>query len=117
MDFFKVDFKDFLKECENYFISFPDLTAVKQLSDAVESQEAKNFTMIMNNIYKMENMTDEDGVVITISTPLGLESRITSNSDGTFNFSMTSAEDRWFRANKTFGDDILGKINFKYNNM
>jgi N-formylglutamate amidohydrolase len=84
-----------------------------ELQDALSSADAIAFTLKMNQLYKEQGITDDYGDPLTIQHPENLSAKVTWNSDGTSGtIKFTEAEERWLRANKLYGDDILGKLGF-----
>ena len=117
-DFSKSDsFLKFFKECESAISITLSEFAMQSLIEAVKSAEAAAFTIKMNELYKVQNTKDDNGNIKKISTPADLGSRMEPEGENTWSFIMSLEEDRWFRANQLFGDDILGKLGFKYTNI
>ena len=113
-DFFDFSIEDFLEDYEQelMFIMAPEIA--EALAKAVSSAEAQAFTKKMNEQYEDNNDLNEDGSPKRIETPVDLMNRMAPNNDGTVRFVMSQEEDMWFKANKLFGDDILGKLGFEY---
>jgi hypothetical protein len=90
---------------------------IEALSQKLQSSEALEFTQRMNKYFAKEDLKDEDGNPIRIQHPHGFASRISWDSSGkSAFFDMTEEEDRWFRADALYGNNILKELGFKYTN-
>lgn len=113
-EFLKFDIDQFIEEHQQEVIIEVAPEAAEMLSEAVGSDDAKSFTTKMNEIYEKRDQLDADGNPLQIETPLNLINRMVPNSDGSVRFTLTPAEDRWFRANQLYGSNIIGKAGFRY---
>jgi hypothetical protein len=89
--------------------------SVQELQEALSSGEAIAFTARMNQLYKDQGIKDDDGNPLTVQHPEDLPAKMSWDSGGlSGTVSITPEEDRWIRANQLYGNDILGKLGFKY---
>ena len=92
--------------------------SVQELQEALSSADAIAFTTKMNQLYKDQGIKDDDGNPLTIQHPQDLPAKISWASNGlSGDVSLTPEEDRWIRANQLYGNDILGKLGFKYTDI
>lgn len=117
MDFFKADLKKFLQQLSQQLFVELSGAAVDILCEAIESPEAEAFTLKMNQRYKSENTIGPDGKIVQVKTPSNLRNRIQKLDNDNYQLIMSIEEDRWFRANQLFGNNIIGKVGFKYTNI
>jgi len=102
---------DFLNECVDEVQQGTQHYSVEALVDDIGES---NFTDQANKLFKQHKMTDKDGKPLRAENPAKSISQV-SPEDGA-SFDLTSEEDRWLRANKLYGNDLLKQLGFKYNN-
>lgn len=112
------DFMDTVLDFINEFVDKIKIQVSKDgledLSDLLAGSEAAAFTQRMNKIYEDNKIVDEYGNVLTIQHPTNLKSRVNWTEDNIGTLEITEEEDRWFRADASYGQDIIGKLGFKY---
>jgi len=117
-----------LKELENIGDFFKSLeqeqareiidASIQNLINGLRSSEADGFTRRINDFYVKQNLTDENGNIIKVSTPGEALRRIIMNYDQhTGEFSLSPEEERWLRSDKLYGKNILGRLGFQYTNL
>jgi hypothetical protein len=111
-----------IEELQNFIKSFVDdamevsksagsAHILSNLKSAIASEG--DFTDRMNNMFAEKGLKDEDGAPIRVKSPIeALNEAVDEN--GRIKFKMTVEEDRWFRSNKLYGNDILRKLDIKY---
>lgn len=106
---------EFIEEQKDALIAEKAEASIIDLQEALNSADAIAFTIKMNQLYKDKGITDDNGEPLTISHPRDLAIKL--SPDGlSGSFDLTPEEDRWLRANQLYGEDILGKLGFKYTN-
>ena len=115
--FSKKDLENFFQDLSQQVAVILTPQAVDQLCEIVQSSEAQLFTSKMNKQYRDEKTIGADGEIIQVKTPTDLRSRMRLLADGNYQFNMSLEEDRWFRANQLFGNNITKKVGFKYTNI
>ena len=113
-DHFKKLITEFIETCKSEVLLDGSKAAVDGLEEALNSSDAIAFTEKMNKLYEKQGITDSNGDILTLQHPNDFASRVILNPDGKGTFSITSEEDRWIRANQLYGNNILGKLGFKY---
>lgn len=88
---------------------------IELLTKELMSAEAIEFTDRMNAYFAKEDLKDEDGNPIRITHPTNFSERINWDaSKQDVMFIMTEEEDRWFRVDALYGNNILSRLGFKY---
>ena len=88
--------------------------AINDLANAIEDDVA--FTAVANALFKSNNVLDSDGNIVKVDNPAdAIRNIVIVNGSG--NLVLTEAEDRWLRANKIYGKDILSLMGFKYTDI
>lgn len=110
--------KDLVSDLEEELKEEVGNEAINQLNEVLESGEAIEFTDRVNQLFKEKGLKDEKGNLLQVERPTNIASRIIWEEDGQIaKFDLSVAEDRWFRANALYGNNILEKLGFKYTNI
>ena len=86
---------------------------IKELQEYFDSGKATAFTKKANKMFREKNLTDDEGNPITVENPGPALSDLTIDKTE-IRIELSAAQERWFRANQLYGNDILGKLGFKY---
>lgn len=116
VDQFKKITDQFINDCQQELEHLSYKDAVDSLIEAINSPEAIQFTEKLNQYFKTENMTDENGEFLTIERPINLAENIIWEGKIAV-FYLSESEDRWFRADALYGNKILEQLGFKYTNV
>lgn len=104
--------QNFIDECVNEIQEGGAQDSVQNLVDGVA--KADEFTNRANQLFKDQDLKDENGNLIQVENPAQELDQIEPENGSQFEISEEG--DRWLRSNKLYGRDILGKSGFKYNN-
>ena len=84
-----------------------------QLRKLLRSGKASMSARKLNNLFSSRNHVDDDGNPISVASPADIADKIVIVDD-VIMIALTQDEDRWFRADSIFGDNILSELGIKY---
>jgi hypothetical protein len=113
IDQFKKLLTDFIPEAEIQAKVEGLAEAVDELHAILGSPKITVFTDKINKMFEEKKMVDEDGNPLRVENPQSAFDGFRIDGD-LVHFTLTEEQDRWFRSNQLYGDDILGKLGFKY---
>ncbi|MHA2068095.1 MAG: hypothetical protein ACXABY_27355 [Candidatus Thorarchaeota archaeon] len=103
---------NFLQECMDEVQEATQQSALQGLVDDIAAET--DFEHTAEKLFEQQGVMDDDGKPVKVTNPAQALSRV-DPEDGA-GIMLTSEEDRWLRANKLYGADLLRQLGFKYNN-
>ena len=110
---FSRNLEKFATECIDDFKLTSIHDFAEELKKLLKSGRAGMSAKRLNQLFKERNHTDGNGQLITVANPSEIADKITV-VDGIIMIALTQDEDRWFRADVLFGNDILAELGIKY---
>jgi hypothetical protein len=109
------ELQEFIKSFVDEAMGDVESAGPSAILDNIKSEVANSsgFTEKMNDMFAAKNLKDADGVPIRVKNPIEALNEAV-DEDGRIKFMMSPEEDRWFRADKLYGNNILGKLGIKY---
>lgn len=94
--------EDIINDILNEEMNIIKMDEIETIQDALQSNEAAEFTEWINNYFAKNNIKDNDGNILELTTPT-LNGKIIEVENG-IAIELSDNDDKWFRANMLFGD-------------
>lgn len=92
--------------------------AISDLISGLDSADVQRSVNRINDFYRKKGVKDEDGNIVQVSSPAAAVKNMTIKRDKLIGqIELSSEEERWFRSDKLYGENILKKLGFDYNNL
>lgn len=109
---FKDVIKEFFSETVDQLKNENFKESVELLQNSFDSTEAAEFTNNTNKMFKRKQLKDDNGNPIEIKNPSSALKQAISYGDEV-ECELSEEQERWFRANQLYGNNILKKSGFE----